>query len=51
MEKLAKSMNLPMISGADGSLNRYLQEIRKFPMLAPEAKAGKSMATRKPHIS
>ena len=36
MEKLAKSMNLPMISNGDGSLNRYLQEIRKFPMLAPE---------------
>ena len=29
-------MNLPMISNAEGSLNRYLQEIRKFPMLAPE---------------
>ncbi|MEO6607362.1 MAG: RNA polymerase sigma factor RpoH [Aestuariivirga sp.] len=33
---MAKSMNLPMISNAEGSLNRYLQEIRKFPMLAPE---------------
>jgi RNA polymerase sigma-32 factor len=33
---MAKSMNLPMISDAEGSLNRYLQEIRKFPMLAPE---------------
>ena len=29
-------MNLPMISDAEGSLNRYLQEIRKFPMLPPE---------------
>ena len=29
-------MNLPMISSGEGSLNRYLQEIRKFPMLAPE---------------
>jgi RNA polymerase sigma-32 factor len=33
---MAKSMNLPMISGAEGSLNRYLQEIRKFPMLEPD---------------
>jgi RNA polymerase sigma-32 factor len=33
---MAKSMNLPMISDAEGSLNKYLQEIRKFPMLAPE---------------
>ena len=33
---MAKSMNLPMISSGEGSLNRYLQEIRKFPMLAPE---------------
>ncbi len=33
---MAKRMNLPMISGAEGSLNRYLQEIRKFPMLEPD---------------
>ncbi len=33
---MAKSMNLPIISSGEGSLNRYLQEIRKFPMLAPE---------------
>ncbi len=33
---MAKSMNLPMISSGEGSLNRYLQEIRKFPMLSPE---------------
>jgi RNA polymerase sigma-32 factor len=33
---MAKSMNTPMISDAEGSLNKYLQEIRKFPMLAPE---------------
>ncbi|MDE2383749.1 MAG: RNA polymerase sigma factor RpoH [Alphaproteobacteria bacterium] len=33
---MAKPMNLPMISSGEGSLNRYLQEIRKFPMLAPE---------------
>jgi RNA polymerase sigma-32 factor len=32
---MAKSMNLPMISSAEGSLNKYLQEIRKFPMLEP----------------
>jgi RNA polymerase sigma-32 factor len=32
---MAKTMNLPMISDAEGSLNRYLQEIRKFPMLEP----------------
>ena len=33
---MAKSMNLPMIASGEGSLNRYLQEIRKFPMLAPD---------------
>jgi RNA polymerase sigma-32 factor len=33
---MAKSMNLPMISDAEGSLNKYLQDIRKFPMLAPD---------------
>ena len=33
---MAKSMNLPMIASGEGSLNRYLQDIRKFPMLAPE---------------
>ena len=27
--------NLPSLS-ADGNLSRYLQEIRKFPMLEPE---------------
>ncbi len=32
---MAKSINMPMISDAEGSLNRYLQEIRKFPMLEP----------------
>jgi len=30
---MAKSMNLPMIASGEGSLNRYMQEIRKFPML------------------
>ncbi len=33
---MAKTMNLPMIASGEGSLNRYLQDIRKFPMLAPE---------------
>jgi RNA polymerase sigma-32 factor len=33
---MAKTMNVPMISDAEGSLNKYLQDIRKFPMLAPE---------------
>jgi RNA polymerase sigma-32 factor len=33
---MAKSMNVPMISDAEGSLNKYLQDIRKFPMLAPD---------------
>jgi RNA polymerase sigma-32 factor len=33
---MAKSMNMPMISDAEGSLNKYLQEIRKFPMLQPD---------------
>ncbi len=33
---MAKSLNVPMISDAEGSLNKYLQEIRKFPMLAPD---------------
>ena len=33
---MAKSMNLPMITSGEGSLNRYLQDIRKFPMLAPD---------------
>jgi len=33
---MAKSLNLPVFSGGEGSLNRYLQDIRKFPMLTPE---------------
>jgi RNA polymerase sigma-32 factor len=33
---MAKSSSLPAISSGEGSLNRYLQEIRQFPMLAPE---------------
>ncbi len=33
---MAKSATLPMIASGDGSLSRYLQEIRQFPMLAPE---------------
>ena len=44
--------NVPTIS-VEGNLSRYLQEIRKFPMLEPQqeymlAKAGASMGTRKP---
>jgi RNA polymerase sigma-32 factor len=33
---MAKTSSLPAISSGEGSLNRYLQEIRQFPMLAPE---------------
>jgi RNA polymerase sigma-32 factor len=33
---MSKSMNMPMISDAEGSLNKYLQDIRKFPMLEPD---------------
>ncbi|MBG1230886.1 RNA polymerase sigma factor RpoH [Aestuariivirga litoralis] len=33
---MAKSLNMPILSGGEGSLNRYLQDIRKFPMLTPE---------------
>ena len=33
---MAKSATLPMIASGEGSLSRYLQEIRQFPMLAPE---------------
>jgi RNA polymerase sigma-32 factor len=33
---MAKTMNMPMISDAEGSLNKYLQDIRKFPMLEPD---------------
>ena len=33
---MAKSISLPAIAAGEGSLNRYLQEIRQFPMLAPE---------------
>ncbi len=35
-EPMAKSASLPMIASGEGSLSRYLQEIRQFPMLAPE---------------
>ncbi len=35
MEKMANFANLPAPS-PEGGLNRYLQEIRKFPMLEPE---------------
>jgi RNA polymerase sigma-32 factor len=33
---MAKSLNMPVITSGEGSLNRYLQDIRKFPMLTPE---------------
>jgi RNA polymerase sigma-32 factor len=33
---MARSASLPVIASGEGSLNRYLQEIRQFPMLAPE---------------
>jgi RNA polymerase sigma-32 factor len=33
---MAKTISLPAIAAGEGSLNRYLQEIRQFPMLAPE---------------
>ncbi len=33
---MAKSASLPVIASGEGSLTRYLQEIRLFPMLAPE---------------
>jgi RNA polymerase sigma-32 factor len=34
--KMAKSTSLPAIASGEGSLSRYLQEIRQFPMLAPD---------------
>ncbi len=33
---MARSTALPAIASGEGGLNRYLQEIRLFPMLAPE---------------
>jgi RNA polymerase sigma-32 factor len=33
---MARATSLPAISAGEGGLNRYLQEIRLFPMLAPE---------------
>jgi RNA polymerase sigma-32 factor len=33
---MAKSVSLPAIAAGEGGLNRYLQEIRQFPMLEPE---------------
>jgi len=33
---MARSTSLPAIASGEGGLNRYLQEIRQFPMLAPE---------------
>ena len=36
MNTMAKKVYLPAIASGEGSLNRYMQEIRQFPMLAPE---------------
>jgi RNA polymerase sigma-32 factor len=33
---MAKTASLPVIASGDGSLQRYMQEIRQFPMLTPE---------------
>jgi len=33
---MAKSASLPAIASGEGSLSRYLQEIRQFPMLTPD---------------
>src|SRR4026208_2276800 len=33
---MARATSLPAIASGEGGLNRYLQEIRLFPMLAPE---------------
>ncbi len=33
---MARATSLPAIAAGEGGLNRYLQEIRLFPMLAPE---------------
>jgi RNA polymerase sigma-32 factor len=33
---MSKKVSLPAIAAGEGSLNRYLQEIRQFPMLQPE---------------
>jgi RNA polymerase sigma-32 factor len=33
---MARSTSLPAIASGEGGLSRYLQEIRQFPMLAPE---------------
>ena len=55
----ATTANLPALPSSltpEGNLSRYLQEIRKFPLLEPQqefmlAKAGASMAIPKPPIS
>ena len=33
---MARATSLPAIASGEGGLNRYLQEIRLFPMLAPD---------------
>jgi RNA polymerase sigma-32 factor len=34
--EMASTTSLPMLAAGEGGLNRYLQEIRQFPMLQPE---------------
>jgi RNA polymerase sigma-32 factor len=41
-------VNLPSITSGDGGLTRYLEEIRRFPMLQPQEEY---MLIRKPHTS
>ena len=53
---MAKPASLPLIASGEGSLQRYMQEIRQFPMLTPEeeymfAKSYRSMATVKQRIA
>jgi RNA polymerase sigma-32 factor len=36
MKQMAKAVSLPAIASGEASLQRYMQEIRQFPMLAPE---------------
>jgi RNA polymerase sigma-32 factor len=33
---MAQTATLPALASGEGGLNRYLQEIRQFPMLLPE---------------
>ena len=52
---MAQRPNLPVLS-PDGNLSRYLDQIRKFPMLTADeeymlAKSWRSMATLRPPIA